>query len=70
MSNTATQTPTKTSAMPKMPANEPWAIWGAIVFTLVALVTAVLTMGVAGLVVVMVPAAIAMLVLLCFIVFG
>ncbi|TVQ02977.1 MAG: hypothetical protein EA338_02765 [Roseinatronobacter sp.] len=70
MTSTATQTPTKTPTMPKMLANEPWAIWAGIVFVIAALVTAVLTMGVAGLVVVMVPAAIAMLGLLCFIVFG
>jgi len=66
MTHAATATP----AAPKLLANEPWGIWAAIVFVVATLVTAVATFGVAGLVVIMVPAAIAMLVLLCFIVFG
>lgn len=70
MAHAATHTAPATPTMPKQLANEPWGIWAAILFVVATLVTAVATLGVAGLVVVMVPAAIAMLVLLCFIVFG
>ncbi len=70
MTHAATQPTATAPALPKSLANEPWGIWAAIIFVVATLVTAVATMGVAGLVVVMVPAAIAMLVLLCFVVFG
>ncbi|ATX66031.1 hypothetical protein [Roseinatronobacter bogoriensis] len=70
MTHAATQPASATTSLPKSLANEPWGIWAAILFVVATLVTAVVTMGVAGLVVVMVPAALAMLVLLCFIVFG
>ncbi|MDD7970415.1 hypothetical protein [Roseinatronobacter alkalisoli] len=67
MSTTATATPLPFSAGL---ANEPWAIWAGILFLIATIVTAVVTMGLPGLVLVMVPAALGMLVLLCFIVFG
>ena len=70
MTQAATQKAPATPTMPKLLANEPWGIWAAILFVIATLVTAVATLGVAGLVIVMVPAAIAMLVLLCFVVFG
>lgn len=70
MTHAATQPTVSAPSLPKALANEPWGIWAAIIFVVATLVTAVVTMGVAGLVVVMVPAALAMLVLLCFIVFG
>jgi hypothetical protein len=65
-------TPAATSAHPPATARqpEPWGIWAAILCVIVALGVAVATLGVPGLVIVMVPAALAMLVLLSFIVFG
>lgn len=64
-------TQTETSATPvERRLKEPWIIWAGILAVVVVLVLAVVTMGVQGLVVIMVPAALAMLVLLCFIVFG
>jgi hypothetical protein len=65
-------TTTAASAHPPATARrpEPWGIWAAILCVIVALGVAVATLGVAGLVAVMVPAALGMLVLLSFIVFG
>ena len=51
-------------------ASEPWAIWGGIVLVILVLAVAVLTMGMPGLVVMMVLASIGFLGLLCAIVFG
>ncbi len=65
-----TATQTTRIELPRMLENEPWGIWAAIVFVIATLVVAVLSMGVTGLVVVMVPAAIGMLALLSLIVFG
>lgn len=70
MTHAATHANPASRALPKQLANEPWGIWAAILFVIATLVTSVATLGVAGLVIVMVPAAIAMLILLCFIVFG
>jgi hypothetical protein len=64
---TLTHTPT-TSA--KGTAPEPWGIWAAILCVVALLGISVATLGVAGLVAVMVPAALGMLILLSFIVFG
>ena len=65
-----TQTPVPAHSHAKGRAPEPWGIWAAILCVIIALEVAVATMGVAGLVAVMVPAALGMLVLLSFIVFG
>ncbi len=65
-----TATQTTRIELPRMLESEPWGIWAAIVFVIATLVVAVLSMGVTGLVVVMVPAAIGMLALLSLIVFG
>ena len=67
---TATATAPAPATLPKLLQNEPWGIWAAILFVIATLVTAVITFGVAGLVLVMVPAAIGMLGLLSLIVFG
>lgn len=64
---TATAAP---APLPKALANEPWGLWAAVLFVIATLITSVLTFGVAGLVIVMVPAALGMLALLSLIVFG
>ncbi|MGY6548761.1 MAG: hypothetical protein ACXIU7_07120 [Roseinatronobacter sp.] len=64
------QTDTTPAATQTARAKEPWGIWAGIAFVLLALVLSVLGFGVAGLVVVMVPAAIAMLALLMLVVRG
>ncbi|TVP69353.1 MAG: hypothetical protein EA339_14785 [Rhodobacteraceae bacterium] len=66
---TATTEPAPTR-LPKFLANEPWGIWAGVLAVIIALVVSVLTFGVAGLVVVMAPAALAMVALLSLIVFG
>jgi hypothetical protein len=58
------------AASAKGRAPEPWGIWAAILGVVAVLGVSVATLGVAGLVAVMVPAAIGMLILLSFIVFG
>ncbi|MCC5959634.1 MAG: hypothetical protein JJU08_09875 [Rhodobacteraceae bacterium] len=65
-----TMTATQPSKTPTFLKNEPWGIWAGILFVIATLVTAIVTMGLPGLVLVMVPAALGMLALLCFIVFG
>ncbi|MCC5964727.1 MAG: hypothetical protein JJU24_01200 [Natronohydrobacter sp.] len=66
---TATATPAP-APLPKALANEPWGLWATVLFVIATLITSVLTFGVAGLVMVMVPAALGMLALLSLIVFG
>lgn len=66
MTMTAAQTSNSQTSLKK----EPWGIWAGILFVIATLVVAILTMGLPGLVLVMVPAALGMLALLCFIVFG
>ncbi len=51
-------------------ANEPWGIWAGVLAFILALLVSVLSFGVAGLVVVMAPAALGMVALLSLIVFG
>ena len=70
MSNSQTLSGAEKVSRPGFFNNEPWAIWAAIVLVVASLVIAVLAMGIQGLVVVMVPAAIGMLALLCLVVFG
>ncbi|WFE73269.1 hypothetical protein [Roseinatronobacter sp. S2] len=65
-----TMTATQPANTPTFLKNEPWGIWAGILFVIATLVTAIVTMGLPGLVLVMVPAALGMLALLCFIVFG
>ncbi|WP_439559971.1 hypothetical protein [Roseinatronobacter sp.] len=65
-----TMTATQPAQTPSFLRNEPWGIWAAVLFVIATLVTAVVTMGLPGLVLVMVPAALGMLLLLCFVVFG
>ncbi len=65
-----TATKSTRKALPKMLENEPWGIWAAILLVIAVLVIAGLTMGLSGLVMVMVPASIGILAVLSLVVFG